>query len=70
MAWHNIQTYFFNFLMKMENMLGTRSVIIEYLPSYKNTCSLQIQKINGEGMEVNREKQKKRRNEYQGLIMI
>lgn len=32
--------------MKIENMLGTGSVIIEYLPSYMNTCSLQIKKIN------------------------
>lgn len=42
--------------MKMENMLGTRSVAMEYLLSYMNTCSLQIKKINGKGMEVNREK--------------
>lgn len=37
--------------MKIENMWGTRSVIIEYM----NTCSLQIKKINGKRMEVKRE---------------
>lgn len=56
--------------MTIKNMLGTRTVIIEDLSSYMNTCLLQIKKTNGKGIKVKRRKDQRKRNKYQSLIII